>query len=130
LRFMEWQQRLRAVYRPGLAETKEAECYEAVYTALHERYTRQKAENIVHSKAGTYEIEMDKAERWKLLHFSEVVNSKSYYRKFAGLIDRVKRSMIDNEIIAEIREKGEEDQRGHEKKGRKTPFVVMMRTLK
>ena len=130
LRFVEWQQRLRAVYRPGLAETKEAECYEAVYTALHERHARQQAENLVHRKAKQYEIEMDEAERWRLLHFSEVVNSKSYYRKFAGLIDRVKRSMVENEIIAEVREKGEEDERGHEKKGRKTPFVVLRKMLK
>jgi hypothetical protein len=129
LRFMEWQQRLRAVYRPGLAETKEAECYEAVYTALHERHARQQAEKLVHRKVEHYEIEMDEAERWRLLHFSEVVNSKSYYRKFAGLIDRVKRSMIENEIIAEVRET-EEDERGRERKGRKTPFVVLRRTLK
>src|SRR5208337_4750162 len=62
LRFMEWQQRLRAVYRPGLAETKEAECYEAVYAALHERHARQQAENLVHRKAKQYEIEMEEAE--------------------------------------------------------------------
>jgi hypothetical protein len=129
LRFMEWQQRLRAVYRPGLAETKEAECYEAVYAALHERYTKQQAENFVQRKSKDYEIAMDETQRWKLLHFSEIVNSKSYYRRFAGLIDRAKRSMIDNEIIAEVRET-EEDERGRERKGRKTPFVVVRRTLK
>ena len=130
LRFMEWQERLRAVYRPGLAETKEAECYEAVYTALHERYTRQQAENFVHEKVQNYTIDISEPEQWKLLHFAQVVNSKSYYRKFAGLIDRAKKSMIDNEIIAEVREKGEEDERGHEKKGRKTPFVVLRRILR
>ena len=58
------------------------------------------------------------------------MNFKSYYRKFAALIDRVKKNMIDNEIVAEVREKGDEDQRGHERKGRKTPFVVLRRTLK
>jgi len=72
---------------------------------------------------------MDKAERWNLLHFSEIVNSKSYYRRFAGLIDRAKKSMIDNEIITEVRET-EEDERGRERKGRKTPFVVLRRTLR
>jgi hypothetical protein len=30
------------------------------------------------------------------------VNSKSYYRKYAGLIDRVKKSMADNGVIEEI----------------------------
>jgi hypothetical protein len=128
LRFVEWQQRLRALYRPGLAETKEAECFEAVYAALRERHERQQGENSVHRKVKDYAIDMGEAERWRLLHFSEIVNSKSYYRKFAGLIDRVKKSMLDNEIIAEVRET-EEDERGHQKKGRKTPFVILRRTL-
>jgi hypothetical protein len=129
LRFMEWQQRLRAVYRPGLAETKEAQCYEAVYTALYEGYTKQQAENFVHKKAKDYVIAMKEPEQWKLLHFTQIVNSKSYYRKFAGLIDRAKKSMVDNGIIAEVREM-DEDGRGHEKKGRKTPFVILKKMLK
>ena len=49
---------------------------------------------------------------------------RSYYRKYAGLIDRVKKSMLDNGVIAEIREI-EHDERGHEKKGSKTPFVIL-----
>jgi hypothetical protein len=64
-----------------------------------------------------------------LLHFSEIAGSKSYYRKFAVLIDRVKRSMIENEIVAEVRET-EGDDRGHERKGRKTPFVFLKRALR
>ena len=128
LRFMEWQQRLRAVYRPGLAETKEAECYEAVYSALHERYTKQQAENFIHEKVRNYTLGLNESEQWRLLHFAQVVNSKSYYRKFAGLIDRVKKSMVENEIIAEVRET-EEDEQGREKKGRKTPFVILRRML-
>ena len=40
---MEWQERLRAKFRPGLAETKEAECLEAVYHALLEQHQKQKA---------------------------------------------------------------------------------------
>jgi hypothetical protein len=61
---------------------------------------------------------------------AQAVDPKSCCRKFAGLIDRAKKSMIDNEIIAEVREKGEEGERGHEKKGRKTPFVILKRLLK
>jgi hypothetical protein len=51
-----------------------------------------------------------------------VVNAKSYYRKYAGLIDRVRKSMADNGVIEEIREY-ESDAQGNEKKGQKTPFV-------
>lgn len=36
--------------------------------------------------------------------------------------------MVDNEMIAEVREM-DEDERGHEKKGRKTPFVILKRLL-
>jgi len=44
-RFGEWQERIRAVYRPGLAETKEAECFEAVYSALWEKFQKQRDTN-------------------------------------------------------------------------------------
>ena len=60
----------------------------------------------------------------------EVLNPKSCRCKYARLIDRAKKSMIENEIIAEVREKGEEDERGHEKKGCKMPFVILPRMLK
>lgn len=128
LRFMEWQQRLRAVYRPGLAETKEAECYEAVYAALRERHKKQQAENFVHKKAKDYAIDMNEAQQWRLLYFTQAVNSKSYYRKYGGLIDRVRKSMVDNEIIAEVREV-DEDEQGRKKKGRRTPFVILTSKL-
>jgi hypothetical protein len=38
--------------------------------------------------------------------------------------------MVDNGMMAEIREKAEEDERGREKKGSKTPFVILTRLLK
>ncbi len=46
-RLMEWQQRLREVFRPGVAETKEAEAFEAVCAALRERYDYQKRNNEI-----------------------------------------------------------------------------------
>lgn len=129
LRFMEWQERLRSVYRPGVAETKEAECYEAVYTALHERHTKQKAEGFVHKRLVRYDLPIEEPERWRLLHFAQIVNSKSYYRKYAGLIDRVRKSMADNGIIEEVYQL-ETDERGREKRGPKTPFVRLRGKLK
>lgn len=120
LRFMEWQERIREIYRPGLAETKEAEAYESVYSALWERLKKQISDGI--SPKGADEITKDMQEQCRLLHFAQVVNAKSYYRKYAGLIDRVRKSMADNSVIEEIREY-ETDNQGNEKKGKKTPFV-------
>jgi hypothetical protein len=56
------------------------------------------------------------------------VSPKSCCRKYAGLTDRARKSMVENGIIAEVREM-DEDERGHEKKGRKTPFVILKRIL-
>jgi hypothetical protein len=120
LRMMEWQERIREIYRPGLAETKEAEAYESVYSALWERLKKQISEGI--APKGADEITKDKEQQCRLLHFARVVNAKSYYRKYAGLIDRVRKSMADNGVLEEIREY-ETDERGNEKKGKKTPFV-------
>ncbi len=66
---------------------------------------------------------MSQEHRWKLLNFRAIINSKSYYRKYAGLIDRVRKSLIDNGIIGEFRE-DEEDEAGKIKKA-KTPFVIL-----
>jgi len=127
LRFMEWQERIREIYRPGLAETKEAEAYESVYSALWERLKKQINEGI--SPKGADEISNDKQHQCRLLHFARVVNAKSYYRKYAGLIDRVKRSMAENGIITEVHEIDFDD-RGNEKKGKKTPFVTLRGKVK
>jgi len=58
LRMMEWQERIREIYRPGLAETKEAEAYESVYSALWERLKKQVSEGI--SPKGADEITKEK----------------------------------------------------------------------
>jgi hypothetical protein len=127
LRFMEWQERIREIYRPGLAETKEAEAYESVYSALWERLQKQINDGL--SPKGADDIIKNKQEQCRLLHFAQVVNAKSYYRKYAGLIDRVRKSMAENGVIEEIREH-ETDGQGNEKKGKKTPFVRLRRRIK
>jgi hypothetical protein len=122
-RLMEWQQRIRNVYRPGLAETKEAECFEAVERALWEQQTFQ----IANGKApkGASDITSVPDQMVRLLHFTQVVNKKSYYRKYAGLIDRVKRTLVENQIIEEVRPV-EHDGHKKETKKEKTPFVRML----
>ena len=126
-RFMEWQLRLRNTFKPGVAETKEAECYEAVYGALRERYDQQGASGKPPKGADNLATDVPMEQRWKLINFSHVVNSKSYYRRYAGLIDRVRKSMVDNEVIMEFMEE-EEDERGKKRKS-KTPFIGKRGTL-
>jgi len=126
-RFVEWQLRLRGVFKPGVAETKEAECYEAVYSALRERRDQQKASKTLPKGADKLTTDLTLEQRWNLVNFSQAVNSKSYYRKYAGLIDRVRKSMVDNEVIRDVKEE-EDDGHGKVKKS-KTPFIVIVSDL-
>jgi len=127
-RFCEWQERLRQVFKPGLAETKDAEAFEAVCSALKEQYNRQKETREVHPKAVSLTLDMKQEHRWKLIHFTDVLNSKSYYRKYARFISQVRKTLIEEGFIHEVRE-DEEDDRGKPKKG-KTPFVVLAKDVK
>jgi len=130
-RFTEWQQRLRGTFKPGLAETKESECYEAVYTALKERRDYQK-QHKVHHKGADLITGIEKDSLWMLLHFRDTVNNKSYYRKYSGLIDRVKKSMVDNGIIEVFEEEVEVESNDNSKsktKRSKTPFVKLKTTI-
>lgn len=86
LLFCEWQERLRQVYRPGIAENKEAECFEAVIAALNEKGIGVP------------------------IPWSRTMNAKSYYRKYSPtLLNRVKKALKDEGIITiEM----EEDEKG------------------
>jgi hypothetical protein len=129
-RFCEWQERLREVFKPGLAETKDAEAFEAVWSALKEQYNRQKETREVHPKAASLALDMGQEHRWKLIHFTDVLNSKSYYRRYARFISQVRKTMLEEGFIHEVRE-DEEDERGKVKKGKgKTPFVVLAKDVK
>jgi len=125
-RFAEWQLRLRGVFKPGLAETKEAEAFEACYAALLEQHQKQQA-------SGTWPKGADKighaVEAWpKFLNFTDVMKHKSYYRKYAGLVTRVRRQMEEEGIIRKIFEVMT-DENGKPKKGDSTPFVRLCKAL-
>jgi len=125
-RFAEWQLRLRAVFKPGLAETKEAEAFEACYAALFEQHQKQQA-------SGTWPKGADKIghaeEAWpKFLNFTDVMKRKSYYRKYAGLVTRVRRQMEEEGIIKKMSELTTDDD-GKPKKGDSTPFVRLCKAL-
>lgn len=68
--------------------------------------------------------------RWKLIHFTDVLNSKSYYRRYARFISQVRKTLVEEGFIHEVRE-DEEDDRGKTKKGKgKTPFVVLAKDVR
>ena len=69
---------------------------------------------FIHTRVRDYSIE---AAQGKLPHIAQVVNSKSYYDKYAGLIDKARKSMTENGMIAEVREV-EVDERGVRRKAR------------
>jgi Bifunctional DNA primase/polymerase, N-terminal len=130
-RFCEWQLRLRQTFKPGLAETKEAECLEGVYNALNEAYNKQmKSRQMPEGAEKITDPDFKKEHRWKLLDYRAIVNSKSYYRTYAGLLGRVKKLLIEDGIIEEYKEpEPEEDDRGKKTRTRgkksKTPFVLL-----
>ena len=73
---------------------------------------------------------MQQENRWKLIHFTDVLNSKSYYRKYGRFISQVRKTMAEEGFILEVRE-DEEDDHGKVKKGKgKTPFVVLAKDVK
>jgi hypothetical protein len=129
-RFCEWQERLRQVFKPGLAETKDAEAFEAVWSALNEQYNKQKEIREVHPKAASPTLDMGQEHRWKLIHFTDVLNSKSYYRRYARFISQVRKTKLEEGFIHEVRE-DEEDDHGNVKKGKgKTLFVILAKDVK
>jgi hypothetical protein len=78
---------LRAEFRPGLAETKDAECLEAVYAALKAQREHQK-------KTGEYPKGADLVghkheDLWKLINYSKVLSAKNLYRKYGKLVTSV-----------------------------------------
>jgi hypothetical protein len=83
-RFMEWQERVRTKFRPGLAETKEAECLEAVYAALLEQHQKQRASGAFPKGADL--IGYSKADLPKMLNYTDVVKSKNLYRKYGSMV--------------------------------------------
>jgi hypothetical protein len=129
-RFCEWQQRLRQVFKPGLAETKDAEAFEAVWSALKEQFKKQKKSGEVHTKAELLTLEMNQEERWKLINFTDVMNSKSYYRTYSSMIGRVRKTLVEEGFIGEVREVEEDGKGGTKKSKAKTPFVILMKEVK
>jgi hypothetical protein len=129
-RFCEWQQRLRQVFKPGLAATKDAEAFEAVWTALKEQFKRQKKSQEVHPKAERLTLDIDQAERWKLIHYTDVMNAKSYYRTYSSMIGRVRKTLVEEGFIREVREVEDDGKGGVKKSKAKTPFVILIKDVR
>jgi hypothetical protein len=129
-RLMEWQQRLRKVFKPGLAETKDAEALEAVFAALVEQFQYQQK----HKKAPKGALDVSLAgvpneERWKFIHYTDVLNNKSYYRRYGKLLPQIRKTLVDEGFMYDVKEDAEEDERGKAGKKGKTPFVVLCKLV-
>jgi hypothetical protein len=125
-RFMEWQERVRTKFKPGLAETKEAEALEAIYNALLEQtHVQERTQTF---PKGADSIADGKKDAIKMLNFTDVVKAKNLYRKYSSLITRVKNTMLDDGIIERIKEV-EVDKEGNEKSKKDTPFYVLNKSL-
>ena len=126
LRFAEWQERLRSEFRPGLAETKDAECTEAVWAALKAQREHQK-------KTGEYPQGADligypKENLWKLVNYSKVLSAKNLYRKYGKMVTGVKSTLVEDGFVEFIKEV-DYDEQGNEKEGKKTPFCILKKNL-
>ncbi len=58
-----------------------------------------------------------------MLHFRDIVNSKSLYRKYSTIIGRVRAMMLDEDILMRVRTL-ERDNTGKAMRGKVTPFYV------
>jgi hypothetical protein len=120
LSFMEWQEKLRGVFKPGMAENPEAEAMTDIADCLFKHLQQQLAANIV--PAGGEDV--------RDLNWTKILNSGSFYRKYGvTLINRVKKGLLEEGIIAEIK-KAELDESGRGGgKQVKTRFVRLRRKL-
>jgi hypothetical protein len=71
---------------------------------------------------------MTEEDRWKLIHYTEVLNRKSYYRRYGDLLRRVRATLIESGFISEVKEDREDDHGKPMAKG-KTPFVVLNKNM-
>jgi hypothetical protein len=130
-RFVEWQERLRAKFRPGLAETKEAECLEAVYHALLEQHQKQKGTGTF--PKGADEIGREKEALSGFLNYTDVVKSRNLYRKYGSMVTRIKNIMVEDGILERVHEIEQEYEENGKHKGEKvgkaTPFYWLRKAL-
>jgi hypothetical protein len=118
---------LRAEFRPGLAETKDAECLEAVYAALKAQREQQK-------KTGEYPKGADlvghkQEDLWKLINYSKVLSSKNLYRKYGKLVTSVKSTLVEDGFIEFVKEVDYDEQSNEKERKKKTPYCVLKKNL-
>ena len=123
LRLMELQERIRKVFRPGLAETKDAEAYEAIHAALLEQRMHQLKTSTF--PKGADETGHGKILQQGMLQYRDIMTVKNYYRKYGTLVSRVKSMMLEEGILLEVHPY-ETDDRGNVKRSRKkTGFFIL-----
>jgi hypothetical protein len=128
-KLMDWQYSIRMVYRAGKAESKEAEAFEAVAGALQAQLDKQMKTGDAPKGAIRDEVMEKLIPDYcvKQLHWSSIMNNKSLYRKHGSpLLNRIKQSMLHENIIAAVYDKDENGEDSREP----SPFVVLRGRIK
>ena len=126
-RLCEWQERLRKKFRPGVAETLEAECLAAIYNALLEQTHKQQASNTF--PKGADQIGHSAQAAIKFLNFTDIMKPKNLYRKYSSLVTRVKAVMVEDGIIERVHEIVIDPETEQKSKGDATPFFILKKSL-
>jgi hypothetical protein len=123
-KLMDWQMAIRMVYCAGKAESKEAEAFEAVVGALQQQLDKQLKSGKAH-KGAVQDSTMEKVVPdflLKQLHWSAIMNNKSLYRKHGSpLLNRIKQSMIHENILSVVYDAEEDDELSRAP----SPFVIL-----
>jgi hypothetical protein len=124
MKLMDWQYSIRLVYSAGKAESKEAEAFEAVVGALQAQLDKQRKTGTPH-KSAREDKEMEELipdYRCRQLHWSQIMNGKSLYRKYgSGMLNRTKQTMVQENLLAIIYDKDEKGESSREA----SPFVML-----
>ena len=94
--FMEMQERIREVYKSGLAENKDAECLEAIVGAIKEHVKQQVASGIPDPNCP---VEVPEKSRLRAFKLSSILHAKNFYRTYATVIPRVKKMMAEEKLL-------------------------------
>jgi hypothetical protein len=97
-RMAELQERIRNVFKPGLAETKDAEAYEAIHAGLVEQRMHQLKTQTFPKGADLTGWKKDVW--WGMLNYRDIMTARNYYRKYGTMVGRVK-SMMETFVAVE-----------------------------
>jgi energy-coupling factor transporter ATP-binding protein EcfA2 len=136
MRFMEWQQRVRAAYGPGVARNEQAVAFTKAHAALYALRCKQEVTGP-NPMAVRLNDKMEVAEEnlRRLLDFGQAMNQANLYRKYGTpMINQIRRSMAEEGFIEEVMlietkevEKRDDKVYVFKRPAKKSRFVVLVR---